>query len=85
MKTNDFKIKVLPLKDNLFRVSYRITHDADRSRQIVQDVMLKLWDQRNKLEIIDNLPAYCMMLTRNLSLKECVIPFRYENNLFMVG
>lgn len=70
MKTNDFTSRILPLKDNLYRVSYRITHDAGQSKQIVQEVMLKVWDQREHLEVIDNLPAYCMMVTRNISLQK---------------
>ncbi len=70
MKTKDITSKILPLKDNLYRVSYRITHDAGQSKQIVQEVMLKIWDQRAQLVVVDNLPAYCMMLTRNLSLQK---------------
>lgn len=84
MKATDFTSRILPLKDNLYRVSYRITHDAGQSRQIVQEVMLKVWDQRSDLEMVENLPGYCMMVTRNLSLRrktelsEC-------GGLFLVG
>jgi len=84
MKTNDFTSRILPLKDNLFRVSYRITHDAGQSKQIVQEVMLKIWDQRGQLEMIDNLPAYCLVVTRNLSIqKKTALSSCRE--LFLVG
>lgn len=84
MKTNEFTSRILPLKDNLFRVSYRITHDAGQSKLIVQEVMLKVWDQRTSLDMIDNLPAYCMMVTRNLSLQRKAA-LSTCSNLFLVG
>ena len=46
MKTDEFITRILPLKDNLLRVAYRITGNAERSEQIVQDVMLKVWGER---------------------------------------
>lgn len=84
MKANDFTARILPLKDNLYRVSYRITHDAGQSKQIVQEVMLKVWDQRTQLEVIENLPAYCMVVTRNLSLQKKAA-FSTCKDLFLVG
>lgn len=35
----------MPLKDNLLRVAFRITGNVERSEQIVQDVMLKVWGE----------------------------------------
>ena len=55
MGTNEFTTKILPLKNNLFRVVFRITGAVEQSEQIVQD---------------ENLPSYCMMVARNLALRE---------------
>lgn len=84
MKTKDITSRILPLKDNLYRVSYRITRDAAQSKQIVQEVMLKIWDQRAQLVVIDNLPAYCMMVTRNLSLQRKNAGFS-QKDYYLVG
>lgn len=81
MKANDFTKEVLPLKNNLYRVAYRITQDTDQSAQIVQEVMMKIWAERVHLQVIDNLPAYCLMVTRNLSLQKVTS----EKQHFLVG
>ena len=46
MRTDEFITRILPLKDNLLRVAFRITGNAERSEQIFQDVMLKVWNER---------------------------------------
>ena len=67
MGTNEFTTKILPLKNNLFRVVFRITGDVEQSEQIVQEALLKVWEDRI---VIENLPSYCMMVARNLALRE---------------
>lgn len=69
MGTDEFITKILPLKDNLLRVAFRITGDAKRSEQIVQDVMLKVWSQRAVWVVIEDIPSYCLMVTRNMALQ----------------
>lgn len=59
----------MPLKDNLLRVAFRITGNAERSEQIVQDVMLKVWSERSTWIVIEDLPSYCLMVTRNMALE----------------
>ena len=68
MKTDEFITRILPLKDNLLRVAYRITGNAERSEQIVQDVMLKVWGERAAWIVIEDIPSYCLMVTRNMAL-----------------
>ena len=68
MKTEEFTTKILPLKNNLLRVAYRITGNAEEAEDVVQEVMLKMWSQRDSWDTIDSLPAYCMMMSRNLAL-----------------
>ena len=41
MGTNEFTTKILPLKNNLFRVVFRITGDVEQSEQIVQEALLR--------------------------------------------
>ena len=72
MGTNEFTTKILPLKNNLFRVVFRITGDVEKSEQIVQEALLKVWEDRDSWIVIENLPSYCMMVARNLALREDV-------------
>ena len=69
MKTEEFKKQILPLKDNLFRVAFRITGDRERAEQVVQEAMLKIWHQRDVWVVIEDLPSYCLMVTRNMALQ----------------
>lgn len=69
MKTNEFRKRVLPLKDHLLRMAYRITGDAEQSEKIVEDVMLAVWADRASLVVIQDLPIYCLMKVRNCALQ----------------
>ena len=69
MKTNEFRKRVLPLKDNLFRVAYRITGNAEQSERIVEEVVLRVWADRASLVVIEDLPAYCLTMVRKYALR----------------
>lgn len=84
MKTNAFISRILPLKDNLLRVAFRITGNAELAEEVVQEAMLKIWEQRTSWVVIEDLPAYCLMLTRNIALQK--VPDRTAGQLkFTVG
>lgn len=70
MRTNEFTTKILPLKNNLLRVVFRITGDVELSERIVQEALLKVWADRYSWAVIENLPSYCMMVARNLAIKK---------------
>lgn len=69
MGTNEFTTKILPLKNNLLRVVFRITGDVELSERIVQEALLKVWADRYSWAVIENLPSYCMMVARNLAIR----------------
>lgn len=69
MRTDEFIKRILPLKDNLNRVAFRITGDKTLSEQIVQNAMLKVWDQQATWMVIEDIPSYCLMMTRNMALQ----------------
>lgn len=84
MKTNEFEKRVLPLKDNLLRVAYRITGNVERSEQIVEEVMLQVWADRGSWVVIEDLPAYCLMMTRTQALRSCPVRTA-DREAFAVG
>lgn len=64
----EFKRDILPLKDRLFRLALGYTANRSDAEDLVQDTMLKVWNQRDSWGEITNMPAYCCTLCRNLAL-----------------
>ncbi len=68
MDLEAFENRVLPSKNKLFRFALRLIGNAEEAEDIVQDVLIKVWNGREKMHQIDNWEAWCMRLTKNLSL-----------------
>ncbi len=64
----NFQNDILPLKDKLFRVALRITMQREEAEDVVQEAMIKLWNQREKLSEIESLEAFAITISRNLAL-----------------
>ncbi|MBL7944249.1 MAG: RNA polymerase sigma factor [Flavobacteriales bacterium] len=68
MTTAEFRDNVLPLKNKLYGLAYRLLYDVEDARDTVQEVMMKLWEAGKPLEEIENLEAWSMTMVRNRSL-----------------
>lgn len=68
MKKLSFRDDVLPLKDKIFRLALRITLCRAEAEDIVQDVLIKVWNRRDDLAEVDSIEAYSLTICRNLSL-----------------
>ena len=68
MKKLSFRDDVLPLKDKIFRLALRITLSRAEDEDIVQDVLIKVWNRRDDLAEVDSIEAYSLTVCRNLSL-----------------
>jgi RNA polymerase sigma-70 factor (ECF subfamily) len=68
MQIEEFNKLVDRLKDKMYRVSLRIVKYDEEARDVVQDSLVKIWKIRDRLTTIDNVDAYCMMITRNMSI-----------------
>lgn len=64
----NFLNDILPLKDKLFRVALRITMQREEAEDIVQETMIKLWKQRDRLEEISSVEAFAITICRNMAL-----------------
>lgn len=62
----EFKAKVLPLSEPLYRIALYMLEDEADASDAVQDLMLKLWRERDSLDKRDNLKAWCSTMMRNL-------------------
>jgi len=59
---------VLPYKDKLYRYALRIVGNHMSAEDIVQEVLVKIWQKKEQLAAIENKEAWCMTVTRNLAL-----------------
>lgn len=66
MSPEEFKINVLPLKNKLFRLSYRILGGTEEAEDSVQDALIKLWNRREELKNYSSIEAFAMTITKNL-------------------
>ena len=64
----DLKRDILPLKNILYRLALRITLNSQEAEDVVQDVIIKMWKMGERLDDVDNLEAFAIRLTRNLSI-----------------
>lgn len=63
-----FKTKILPIKNRLFRFALGIVGQAAEAEDVVQEVFIKLWNNRHQMETISNVEAWCITATKNLSI-----------------
>jgi RNA polymerase sigma-70 factor, ECF subfamily len=65
MDINRFKLEILPLKDKLYRFASRLLEDQEEARDAVQEVFIKLWNLRTKLDELNSPEAFAMKITKN--------------------
>lgn len=68
MNIEVFETQVLPTKNKLFRFAFRFLGSSEEAKDVVQEVMMKVWNGREQMGAIDNMEAWCMRITKNLSL-----------------
>jgi RNA polymerase sigma factor (sigma-70 family) len=81
MNLNDFKIKILPTKNKLFRAAFRIVGNTAEAEDVVQEVFIKIWNKRGELRNIENLEAFCMRMTKNLAIDKTRSKHKRTQNL----
>ena len=70
MLLEEFKHSVLPVKNKLYRFALRFLGNEDEAKDVVQEVLIKAWDRREDLVQYRSVEAWCMRLTRNISLNK---------------
>lgn len=77
----EFKKRFLPLQSMLFREAYRLLCDSFEAEDAVQNLYLKLWEQREELKGLLSPEAYCRRVLRNI----CIDRWRVIRNHNEVG
>lgn len=65
MELKQFKTDVLPLRQKLLGYALKLTDDVADAEDAVQEVMLKLWNLRLKLDEYHSVEALAVTMTRN--------------------
>ena len=68
MNLEAFENRVLPAKNKLFRFALKFLGNEEEAKDIVQEVFIKVWNGRERMDQIQNWEAWCMRITKNLSL-----------------
>jgi RNA polymerase sigma-70 factor (ECF subfamily) len=82
MKQQEFIETVLPIKDTLFRIAKRLLVSRDEAEDAVQEVFLKLWKGKDKIEQYRSAEAFAITMTKNYCLDR--LKSRQASNLKIV-
>jgi len=65
MNESHFLKVVLPFKDKVFRLAKRLLVSQDEAEDATQELLLKLWKNKDKIEDYRNTEAFAMTMTKN--------------------
>lgn len=68
MKQTEFLNIVLPFKDKLFRMAKRLLVSTEEAEDATQEILIKLWSKKNKMDSYNNVEAFAMTMTKNFCL-----------------
>jgi len=68
MNLESFQNRVLPVKNKLFRFALRFLGSEEEAKDVVQEVFIRVWNGREQMNEVQNWEAWCMRITKNLSL-----------------
>ncbi len=68
MDLQAFKQHILPVRDKLFRLAKNFLRNREEAEDLLQDVLLKLWTNKQNLDTYQSVEALAMTTTRNLCL-----------------
>ena len=77
MRSEEFRKIILPEGRRLYVFAFRYLNNREDAEDIVQDVMTKLWENRDTLDRYQNIPAWATTMTRNL----CIDRLRKMKNI----
>ena len=68
MEQHKFEIEAKRMRPSILRLAMHYTEDEDEAEDVVQEVLLKLWFLRERLESYRSIDALAMVITRHLCL-----------------
>lgn len=68
MQHTEFIHIVTPFKDKLFRLAKRLLVSTEEAEDATQEVLMKLWSNKNKIGQYKNVEAFAVTMTKNYCL-----------------
>ena len=75
MTHETFRDTVFILNDEMYRFAKRFVMSSDEAEDVVQDLMMKFWQMKEKLSEYGNLKSYAMKCVKN----ECLNRLKHED------
>lgn len=77
-----FLIKINPVKQKMYRLALRLLISKEAAEDATQEVIIKLWNRRDKIKDYTNFEAFALTTTKNYCLDE--LKAKKNNNLRIV-
>jgi len=74
MNSRQFQQQILCYADQVYRMALSILKDESRAQDLYQDLMMRLWEKRDQLGMIQNRRAFLLASMRNM----CIDIYRKE-------
>ncbi len=68
MRDSEFLSIIVPMKDKLFRFAKQYLISEEEAEDAAQEVMVRLWEKRQRITSFQNIEAYSMTMTKNFCL-----------------
>jgi len=68
MTQTEFLKIVMPFKDKVFRLAKRLLVSREEAEDATQEILLKLWSNKAKIQEYKNVEAFSMTMTKNFCL-----------------
>ena len=65
MTQTEFLNIVMPFKDKVFRLAKRLLISTEEAEDATQEILLKLWNNKAKMQEYKNVEAFSMTMTKN--------------------
>ncbi|WP_417881678.1 RNA polymerase sigma factor [Xanthomarina gelatinilytica] len=82
MTQAEFLHIVMPFKDKVFRLAKRLLVSKEEAEDATQEILLKLWNNKTKIEEYKNVEAFSMTMTKNFCLDK--LKSKHAQNLKIV-
>ncbi len=82
MQESAFLELVIPFKDKVYRLAKRFLVSNDEAEDATQELILKLWKNKDNLNKYKNVEAYAMTMTKNYCLDQ--LKSKRADNLTLV-
>jgi RNA polymerase sigma-70 factor, ECF subfamily len=82
MTQAEFLDIVMPFKDKVFRLAKRLLVSQEEAEDATQEILIKLWRNKQKIQEYNNVEAFSMTMTKNFCLDR--LKSKHAQNLKIV-